>query len=132
VWYLGGELAESGVKRSPEAQIKTAQEEVQGLFPWIDWSTAQWATLRVNRAEPKQSAALRPDMAFCHPVDRTMVCWPTKLALSPNLAQTVIEWLQDQPTDPLTGKSEITLAPLPAQLPRPEICRPFWEGAFDA
>ncbi|MFI8741438.1 NAD(P)/FAD-dependent oxidoreductase [Stutzerimonas sp. R75] len=122
VWYLGGDLAEAGgVARDEAAQIAAAKKELAELVPWIDLSAAKWATLRIDRAEPAQSALARPDNAFLAEQGRLLVGWPTKLALSPDFADRVEgalvrDGIQPQP-----------LAPLP-QLPRPAITRPFWEG----
>jgi glycerol-3-phosphate dehydrogenase len=122
VWYLGGDLAEAGgVARDEAAQIAAAKTELAELLPWIDLSAAKWATLRIDRAEPAQSALARPDNAFLAEQGRLLVGWPTKLALSPDFADRVEaalvrDGIQPQP-----------LAPLP-ELPRPAITRPFWEG----
>ncbi|EPN47474.1 oxidoreductase, FAD-binding protein, partial [Pseudomonas syringae pv. actinidiae ICMP 19096] len=87
VWYLGGDLAEAdGVAREPDAQIAVARKELEALLPWVDLSQAQWATLRVDRAEPAQSGLVRPDNAFLDSQRRLMVGWPTKLALAPDFA----------------------------------------------
>jgi hypothetical protein len=91
VWYMGGDIAESeGVAREPAEQIATAQKELGQLLPWIDLSTVQWATLRVDRAEPLQSGLTRPDNAFLAEEGRLLVGWPTKLALAPDFADRVI------------------------------------------
>ncbi len=122
VWYLGGDLAEAGgVARDEAAQIAAAKKELAELVPWIDLSAAKWATLRIDRAEPAQSALARPDNAFLAEQGRLLVGWPTKLALSPDFADRVEgalvrDGIQPQP-----------LSPLP-ELPRPAITRPFWEG----
>ena len=121
VWYLGGDLAEGdAVAREPAAQIAVAQKELGQLLPWIDLSTAQWATLRVARAEPLQSGLTRPDNAFVAEQDRLLVGWPTKLALAPDFSDRVIAALQRdgvQPSHP---------APLP-DLPKPPMGIPAWE-----
>ncbi len=83
VWYLGGDIAEAdGVARDEAAQIAEARRELAKLLPWIDLGQAQWATLRVDRAEPAQSNLLRPDNAFLAEQGRLLVGWPTKLALA--------------------------------------------------
>ncbi|AUM67974.1 NAD(P)/FAD-dependent oxidoreductase [Pseudomonas fluorescens] len=121
VWYLGGDLAEGdAIAREPAEQIAVAQKELGQLLPWIDLSTAQWATLRVDRAEPLQSGLTRPDNAFLAEQDRLLVGWPTKLALAPDFADRVVNALQRdgiQPSHP---------APLP-ELPKPPMGVPAWE-----
>ncbi|MBD9427387.1 FAD-dependent oxidoreductase [Pseudomonas sp. PDM15] len=121
VWYLGGDIAEAdGVARDEAAQIRAAQKELGDLLPWVDLSSARWATLRVDRAEPAQSGLVRPDNAFLADQGRLLVGWPTKLALSPDFADRVIAALQRDGIQPLAGE------PLPA-LPRPPLARPVWE-----
>lgn len=95
VWYLGGDLAEAdGVARDSAAQIRVAQKELAQLLPWVDLTEASFATLRVDRAEPLQSGLTRPDNAFLAANNRLLVTWPTKLALSPDLADRVLEHLK--------------------------------------
>ena len=126
VWYLGGGIAEDGVKLSEQELISTAKKELSKLLPWVNLEDAQWATLKVNRAEPKQSKLLRPDAAFCQPVKNGIVSWPTKLALAPNLADEVIRMLEEAGVAPSISDLE-----LPTELERPEICPNFWGNAFD-
>ncbi|MCQ4315472.1 FAD-dependent oxidoreductase [Stutzerimonas zhaodongensis] len=122
VWYLGGDLAEaSGVARDEAAQITAAKKELAELVPWIDLTTAKWATLRIDRAEPAQSALARPDNAFLAEQGRLLVGWPTKLALSPDFADRVEAALTRDGIEPQSHQ------PLP-ELPRPAITGPFWEG----
>lgn len=121
VWYLGGDIAEAdGVARSPAEQIATARHELGQLLPWIDLRAVQWATLRVNRAEPAQSGLVRPDNAFLADQGRLLVGWPTKLALAPDFAARVLAALQRDAIVP--GAS----APLP-ELPRPALGQTPWE-----
>ncbi len=122
VWYLGGDLAEAdGVARDEAAQIAVAKKELAELVPWIDLSSAQWATLRIDRAEPAQSALARPDNAFLAEQGRLLVGWPTKLALSPDFSDRV---------EAALARDGIRPANHPAlpQLPRPPLTGPFWEG----
>ncbi|OHC18880.1 MAG: FAD-dependent oxidoreductase [Pseudomonadales bacterium RIFCSPHIGHO2_02_FULL_60_43] len=124
VWYLGGDLAEAdGVARDEAAQIQAAKKELSELLPWVDLSVAQWATLRVDRAEPAQSGLVRPDNAFLHEQGKLLVGWPTKLALAPDFADRVLAALSRDGVQPTTH------APLPA-LPRPSVAPPAWEELF--
>lgn len=124
VWYLGGDLAEAdGVARDEAAQIQAAKKELGELLPWVDLSAAQWATLRVDRAEPAQSGLVRPDNAFLHEQGKLLVGWPTKLALAPDFADRVLTALSRDGIQPTTH------APLPA-LPRPSVAPPVWEELF--
>jgi len=121
VWYMGGDIAESeGVAREPAEQIATAKKEIAQLLPWIDLSTTQWATLRVDRAEPLQTGLTRPDNAFLAEEGRLLVGWPTKLALAPDFSDRVIASLQRDGIQPQVTE------PLPP-LPKPSLGVPAWE-----
>ena len=89
-WYLGGELAESGVKRGRLDQIKFAKEELKDVLPWIDFSECEFSTFRIDRAEPQSKKNLKPAKAFVRFYENTIVCWPTKLALTPQLGDDVL------------------------------------------
>lgn len=124
VWYLGGDLAEAdGVARDEAAQIEAARKELSQLLPWVDLSTARWATLRVERAEPAQSGLVRPDNAFLSDQGALLVGWPTKLALAPDFADRVLSHLERDGIRPAIHP------PLP-ELPRPVIGRTAWETSF--
>ena len=121
VWYLGGDIAEAeGVAREPAEQIAVAQKELGNLLPWIDLSQAQWATLRVNRAEPAQSGLVRPDNAFVADQGRLLVGWPTKLALAPDFSDRVLMAFEQDGIQP--GN-----APALPPLPRPLLAKTAWE-----
>ena len=121
VWYLGGDIAEAdGVAREPAEQIAVAQKELGNLLPWVDLSQAQWATLRVNRAEPAQSGLVRPDNAFLADQGRLLVGWPTKLALAPDFSDRVLQALEHDGIKP--GN-----APALPPLPRPPLGKTAWE-----
>lgn len=123
VWYLGGNLAETGVELTGKDQIQKAQELVSELLPWIDLGQARWASFFINRAEPRQSNLLRPDNAFLARVGNTLTCWPTKLALSPALSDEVLEDLRQQGVTP-QAQTDYSLL---TGLPHPNVSLPVWE-----
>lgn len=96
VWYLGGQLAEDGVHRSKNEQIKEAKKELASLMPWLDFSLMQWSTLNISRAEPKQKQGQRPASSYYFEQDNVITTWPTKLALAPSLADDVVALLKSQ------------------------------------
>jgi glycerol-3-phosphate dehydrogenase len=120
VWYLGGQLSEDGVKRSDAEQIQAAQAEFQDLMPWLDLSQAQWASLHIDRAEPRQADGKRPDTSFVEENRGVITSWPTKMALAPKLAADVMEHLQQNDivasgTQPLPAWPKPAFAVLPWQ-----------------
>jgi glycerol-3-phosphate dehydrogenase len=125
VWYLGGLLAEEGVSRDSNAQIQAARAELEALFPWLDFSAAEFATFMIDRAEPKQASGLKPDTACVSQVGNMMVAWPTKLALAPKLADDIMQRLKQAHMAPqLFDVRELRAWPMPP------IARPVWEDAF--
>lgn len=125
-WYLGGDLATDGVAMSDAQLIDTAKNELHELFPWVNFGETRWATLRIDRAEPKQKGLVKPDKAFAGIAEKhanVIVAWPTKLTLAPNMADEVEALLSIDPKAP----------PLPAacaNLPAPRIAKPCWELLF--
>ncbi|PWB33040.1 FAD-dependent oxidoreductase [Pseudomonas sp. SDI] len=121
VWYLGGDLAEAdGVARDPQAQIAAAKKEVASLLPWVDLSQVNWATVRIDRAEPAQSGLVRPDNAFLAEEQPLLVGWPTKLALAPDFSERVLNSLERDGIKP--GNY-----PALPDLPHPPLATPVWE-----
>jgi len=128
VWYLGGSLAEKSAELSSDEAIANAKKELEELMPWVDLSEAQWATLPVDRAEPRQLNFARPDKAFANTTKEcpnVIVAWPTKLTLCPNLADEVIEILEKQK---ITASSNST--PDLHFLSAPSIASTPWKIAF--
>jgi len=132
VWYLGGDLATEGVASTDQSLILKAQSELAALFPWLDFGDCQWATLAIDRAEPKQRGIVKPDRAFAKTAgDNVIAAWPTKLTLSPHLADEVIALLQGAGIKPgsISAVSSQHSAAL-RQLPTPNIASPCWETLF--
>lgn len=129
VWYLGGDLATEGANAPEQELIARAQQELDELMPWIDFGQSQWRTLRLDRGEPKQSAMLRPDSAFVgavDSVDNALVAWPTKLSLSPNLADEIDLALAQRGIEP---GPMTELAPLQG-MGQPPIAEACWDSLF--
>jgi len=121
VWYVGGDVAEAdGVARTPEQQIAAVKKELGTLLPWIDLSQVEWATLRVDRAEPAQSGLVRPDNAYLSVQNRLLVGWPTKLALAPDFSDRVLAALSYDEVHP-------TPQPSLSGLPIPPMAIPVWD-----
>jgi len=117
VWYLGGNLAEQGVARSAQEQMDVARSELEALLPWLNLSTGQWATLRIDRAEVATPDGRRPNDAFLAQQDRVLVTRPTKLAFAPRVADLVLEALHDvEPAGAAAADLPLAMPPL-AQLP---------------
>ncbi|MCW8195764.1 FAD-dependent oxidoreductase [Proteobacteria bacterium 005FR1] len=126
VWSLGGSVAEAGVKQSPEELIASAKRELCELLPWVDLSNAEWTTRRIDRAEARQRNFLRPDKAFAKSaegIDNVIVGWPTKLTLTPNLANEVMELLSTLKVPHTTNCPAI-------DLPQAELSATPWDQEF--
>lgn len=93
VWYLGGDIAEKGVELSDAEQVVAGRDLLQQLFPWQDHNQSRFATLDINRAEPKQQQLVKPDNAYARREHNLLLAWPTKLTLAPDLAERVTSLL---------------------------------------
>jgi hypothetical protein len=126
-WYLGGELAESGAVLGKDEQVQRSKSKLAELFPWCDFSTASWHSFYINRAEAQQADGKRPDNVSVHSAGNVLYCWPTKLTLAPNMANTVLATLRAQTVVPLN----LSDAPLPG-LEFPGIAVSPWDAMIDA
>jgi len=129
VWYLGGDLATESADDEPELLIDKARRELADLLPWIELGRAEWRTLKLDRAEPRQSTRLRPDSAFVgqlDSVDNALAAWPTKLTLTPDLADEVERQLAAADIPP---RHQPDLAPLQS-LGKPPLAATYWDTLF--
>lgn len=125
VWYLGGLIAEEGVDRDSPTQVKAARAELEDLFPWIDFSKAEFATFFIDRAEPKQKTGLKPESSFFKSAGNVTIAWPTKLALAPKLAADIIAHLKGQRLTHQLGEiNELRAWPMPL------VASSVWEDIF--
>jgi len=105
VWYLGGQRAEDGVSRTDAEQINVARTELSELIPWQDLSQSQWAAISIDRAEVKVEGQKRPDTFFADIDEAVITAWPTKMALSPVLAEHVVEMINKADINRVGDKS---------------------------
>lgn len=125
VWYIGGNIAEEGVDKTPDELIEEARTLLKKILPWIKLPALTWATHPVSRAEPRQQAFKRPDSAFVESIGNLHITWPTKLALAPDLADKTIAALQQQGVK--TGQHHN-----PDNLERPVMAEALWNRAFQS
>lgn len=109
VWYLGGDIAETGVGKTDAEQVDAARRLLNELFPWIDLSAAEWRCFTINRAEPRVENESRPDDAYFIKEENILVTWPTKLTLTPALSDQVLADLSADKIAPLTAEPKTTL-----------------------
>jgi len=122
VWYVGGQIAEEGIGRSSEAQIQVARNELQNVFPWLDFRAAKFTSFMIDRAEPMQLNGQRPDGVFAKTIGNAVIAWPTKLALVPKLADEVVQLLRkDQVKHALYDTHYLFSWPMPP------FARPVWD-----
>ena len=89
VWYLGGEIAESGVGKDSKTQIYSARKVLTTLFPWINFEKTEFHCFAIDRAEANVNNNYRPEDAYFIEESNVLVAWPTKLTLTPNLADNI-------------------------------------------
>ncbi len=125
IWYLGGQLAEDGIDKNSTAQIHAARQELQALFPWLNFEEAEFASFMIDRAEPKQKGGMKPETSFTKVIENITIAWPTKLALAPKLAEEILQQIQAAPITPhLFDVRELRSWPMPP------LARPVWEDVF--
>lgn len=117
VLYVGGEVSESGINLSDEEQIIQIDQSLREALSWIDLDIDKIEVLRINRAEAKNKKVLKPDSFFIGRNNGLMVCWPTKLAFAPAVAENVVNELKK----PITHNSK------KIQADKPQISKYPWE-----
>jgi glycerol-3-phosphate dehydrogenase len=101
IWYMGGQLAEEGVTKSDEELIQVAKKELAELIPWLELRNSQWGVLDINRAEinlsgKKAAVTTRPDSFSIVKNKNVITAWPTKMALSPALADAIVTIIDEE------------------------------------
>ncbi|MCW8964084.1 MAG: FAD-dependent oxidoreductase [Gammaproteobacteria bacterium] len=128
VWYVGGQLAETGASLEVAELIALAKQELHGVFPDIDWQQMVWATLKINRAEGAQADGGRPDSPVVEQQGMQITVWPTKLVFAPMVADEILHRLEASQLLPSlsTGEAESLDHP---DLPVAEVGQYPWDNA---
>lgn len=122
VWYLGGDIAETGVDRNSDEQKQAVIKELSLLMPWLDFSSIEIGSFFINRAEAKQRFGRRPELPSVTVNGNVVSAWPTKLAFAPLLANQVIEKsFADLSKKVVQGDEHLKM------LAKPVIATPPWE-----
>ena len=126
VWYLGGEIAESGVGVPDDELIERAKRLIADLFSWVDLTGAQWGCFAIDRAEAKMADGSRPDGALFIAEDGYIAAWPTKLTLTPALADSILAELAGNVTKRSRDRTH-TLDALAQILPKATLAKAHWD-----
>ncbi len=122
VWYLGGGLAEDGVRRDRFEQIRIARQELWALLPWVAWDAVELTSFMIQRVEAGQSGGRRPATPSVLHQGRVIVAWPTKLAFAPLLADQIVDTLRA-----LAVRPQCDDVGLPIDGWLPEVGIPPWD-----
>ena len=79
-------------------------EQLQDIFPDIDWNNREWATWYGDRAEPYDEKGDLPPGPFIHQRGRVLLAWPAKLTFAPALSDHIFNWLKDKDIHPVPRK----------------------------
>lgn len=124
VWYIGGDIAETGVARTGEQQIEAGKEQLLLRLPWLETRSLRWSACRIDRAEGRMPGGTRPDGPVVLGLPAAIAAWPTKLALAPTMADMVLAELSTVTPTPGIGLTELqTLA-------TPRAAAPPWSEPF--
>ncbi len=123
VWQLGGQIAEDGIAMDSRTLIKHAAAELTEVLPGLNLYGTDWATYRVDRAEGAMAGGKRPDDVQISREANVLTCWPTKLALVPELARAI--------TTQVVPSDESVLFPgaVIRDWPRPPVAAAPWDVA---
>lgn len=130
VWQVGGQISEDGVGMERDELLAFAQREVAAVLPGLDLEHVEWASYRVDRAEPQTPGSKRPEHCAVIEDGNVLTCWPTKLALAPVLAADIIGRLSPPENQQGgTGILPVEASVAFAAMPHPTVAPPPWDTA---
>ena len=95
------------------------------MFPRLDTSAAEWDSFIINRAEANIGNNYRPDDAYLLSEANIITAWPTKLTLTPSLADKVVNTLRSDSVAASTNNGAINA--LGKLLAQPELAQNYWD-----
>lgn len=124
LWQIGGEIAEHLAQEENLVAARViATRELRRWLPAIDLNRAEIAIYRAVRAEARTAAQRRPSGVHASQVAPALVvAWPTKLSMTPVLADEVFDLLKETLKSP-RGYDEMP------PWPTPQLARYPWEEA---
>jgi hypothetical protein len=124
IWQVGGEIAEQLEHEENLYQgRRKAMHEIQRCLPGVDFSDVEIATYSAIRAEAKTAEQKRPSgVQISRVAPRIVVGWPTKLSMTPILAEEVFCMVHAELKQP-AGYDEPAIA-----WPTPAVARYPWEN----
>lgn len=123
IWYLGGKIAEDGCKLNVVEAIQKAKKIIQQNIK-VKLKNDNWKIVDINRAEPQQKKISLPNQVFVKKFQKTILCLPIKLTLTPIVAEKVLEFFKLEKIIPQFDEVKIN------ELKTAELKKPFWETAF--
>jgi len=124
LWQIGGEIAERLAREENDATARAlASDEIRHWLPLLDLSRFEIAIYRAVRAEARTNAQRRPSGVHASRIAPGLaVAWPTKLSMTPVLADEVFDILREDLKAP-GGYHEVP------PWPKPNLARYPWEDA---
>jgi len=108
VWYIGGAVAEAGVKQDDQTLFRETAAALQKYLPKLDMKNMQWSSLPVVRVEGHDPRGWLPDRPSYQQHANLMLGWVNKLTLAPLIAKEILAKLPP----PLGSTMEILPLPL--------------------
>ena len=124
IWQVGGEIAERLADENNNARARQeALRAIRHCLPGLDLSEAEIAFYQAVRAEARTADLRRPSGVHVSRVAPSVtVAWPTKLSLTPVLADEVFALVNVDLKEPAGYNQKM----LP-QWPKPSLARYPWE-----
>lgn len=95
VWSIGGEVAEDGYKQDPQELIRNGRALLEKVLRGVDFSQTKWGTFDALRAEEPNDNVL-PSGISMRKLSNVWVCFPTKMAMAPVLADYIVQQLKEE------------------------------------